>query len=145
MIRAAANRANMATTRPAKITPRSARAWLPSQAYAVQDHHSSMKSTSPWAIDSADSDSAMNETTWVRAKTKTRSKKISKLVVRCASSVGTGRGRAKGSGGGGVLGQGGQRAPHVGQRDRGRIVEVGQPGLDPLAHQGRHAEPALVG
>ena len=40
--------AAMATAMPARRIPSSARAWLPSQAYADQVHHSRASSSSPW-------------------------------------------------------------------------------------------------
>ncbi|MET9298560.1 low temperature requirement protein A [Micromonospora aurantiaca] len=45
----------------------------------------------------------------------------------------------------GRAGQRRQRAAHVGQRDGGGVVQVGQAGLDPLPHQRGHADAARVG
>ena len=49
IVRATTNSAAIATAMAARTTPVSARAWLPSQAYAHQVHHSSARTSRPWS------------------------------------------------------------------------------------------------
>lgn len=87
MASAATNIAAMAARVPVRTRPTSARTWLPSQAYEDQENQSSRKSSRPRVRVTAEGSSSMNSTIRVSAKTNTRSKKISKLVVRCRSAV----------------------------------------------------------
>jgi len=53
MVRATTNIPAIATARAARTRPTSARAWLPSQAYPDQDHHSSARTSRRWNTPSA--------------------------------------------------------------------------------------------
>ena len=53
IVRATTNSAAIATAMAARTTPVSARAWLLSQAYAHQVHHSSARTSRPWSTPNA--------------------------------------------------------------------------------------------
>ncbi|MEH1057598.1 hypothetical protein V6U89_20620 [Micromonospora sp. CPCC 206171] len=71
----------MAARTPARTTPTSAGVWLPNHAYDDQENQSSTSRSSPRAMDCGDGGCPMNAMIRVSAKTKTRSKKISKVVA----------------------------------------------------------------
>ena len=77
--------ADMATSINALIMAWSALATLPSQAYPIQDHHSSSTSKSPRSMPCQLRSSAMKAVTCVSANTKTRSKNSSSGVTDACS------------------------------------------------------------
>jgi hypothetical protein len=75
------NMAAIATSITTLISPSSALTTLATQAKPVQLHHSSMTTSTPRSTPCQDSSSDMYAVTWVRAKTKTRSKNSSSGVT----------------------------------------------------------------
>ena len=75
------NIAAIATSITSLISPSSALTTLATQAKPVQLHHSSMTTRTPRNMPCHDSSSDMYAVTWVRAKTKTRSKNSSSGVT----------------------------------------------------------------
>src|SRR5215469_9775715 len=80
--RPATKTAAIATVTPIRTSPVSARDWLPTQANADHDHHSSRTRRIPSASVSAEIGFVTNVVILMIANTKTRSKKTSNVVTR---------------------------------------------------------------